>query len=46
MSIFTEENILNLLYSYNSWWKTGVMQKEFDKPFKRVPFYDAEKSMS
>lgn len=44
MAIFTEENILNLLYSYNSWWKTGVMQKEFDKPFKRVPFYDAEKS--
>ncbi len=43
MSIFTEENILNLLYSYNPWWKTGVVQKEFDKPIKRIQFYEAQK---
>ncbi len=43
MSLFTEENILNLLYSYNSWWRTGIVQKEFDKPIKRIPFYKAQK---
>ena len=28
MSIYSEENIINLLYSYNPWWLTGVVQKE------------------
>ena len=43
MPLFTEEKILNLLYSYNSWWRTGIVQKEFDKPIKRIPFYEAQK---
>ncbi|MBQ7158044.1 MAG: ATP-binding protein [Treponema sp.] len=41
MNYFSEESILNLLYSYNSWWKTGVVQKEFDKPMKRIAFYES-----
>ena len=44
MSIFTEENIINLLYSYNPWWKSGTVLKEFDKPKKRIPYYEANLS--
>ncbi len=44
MSLFTEENIINLLYSYNTWWRTGVVLKDFDKPIKRIPYYEANDS--
>jgi len=44
MSFFTEENIISLLYSYNSWWRTGVVLKDFDKPIKRIPYYEANDS--
>ncbi|MDD3382662.1 MAG: ATP-binding protein [Bacilli bacterium] len=44
MSIFTEENIINLLYSYNPWWKTGIVLRDFDKPMKRIPYYEANLS--
>ena len=30
MDYFSEESVLNLLYSYNPWWKTGIVQKEFE----------------
>ena len=43
MAIYTEENIISLLYSYNPWWRTGVVQKEFDKKMKRVAYYEANK---
>ncbi len=43
MALFTEENIISLLYSYNSWWRTGVVQKEFDKKMKRIAYYEANK---
>lgn len=43
MPIFTEDNILYLLYSYNPWWRTRVVPKGFDKPIKRIPFYEAKK---
>lgn len=43
MSLFTEENIVNLLYSYNPWWRTSIVQKEFDKPMKRIAYYEANK---
>lgn len=46
MSFFDEEKLLNLLYSFNPWWKTNVVQKEFDKPFKRIPFYEANKAFN
>jgi uncharacterized protein len=45
MSLFTDENILDLLYSYNPWWKTGSVQKEFDKPMKRIAFYEGYKAL-
>ncbi len=43
MALFTEENIISLLYSYNPWWRTGIVQKEFDKPMKRISYYEANK---
>ncbi len=43
MSIFTKENIINLLYSYNPWWRTGNIPKEFNKPMKRIPYYEANR---
>lgn len=43
MVLFTEENIIDLLYSYNPWWRTGVVQKEFDKKMKRTTYYEANK---
>lgn len=42
MSLVNTENILNLLFSYNPWWQTGIMKKEFDKPMRRFAFYEAE----
>lgn len=44
MPIFTEENIINLLYSYNTWWRTGAVLKNFDKPIKRISYYEANNS--
>ena len=46
MKIFSEENIIDLLYSYNPWWKSGVVQKEFNKPMKRIPYYEANKAFN
>jgi predicted AAA+ superfamily ATPase len=46
ISIFNEENVINLMYSYNPWWKTGQVQDDFDKPIKRIPFYEAMKVFS
>ena len=43
MALFTEENIINLLYSYNPWWRTNVVQSEFDKKMKRIAFHEANK---
>ena len=40
MLIANNENILKLLYSYNPWWQTGIIQEEFDKPMKRFAFYE------
>lgn len=44
MSLANSENILNLLFSYNPWWQTGIMQKEFIKPMKRFAYYEAMKT--
>ena len=43
MSLFTEENIISLLYSYNLWWRTGTVQNEFNKKMKRIAYYEANK---
>ena len=39
-------NILNLLFSYNPWWQTGTIQKEFNKPMKRFAYYDAMEKLN
>jgi predicted AAA+ superfamily ATPase len=44
ISIFNEENIISLLYSYNVWWKTGVIPDGLDKPIKRIPYYLANRA--
>ena len=41
---FSKESILNLLYSYNPWWKTGVVQKDFNKPMHRIAYYEGKKA--
>lgn len=41
MSIVSQENILDLLYSYNSWWKTGFIPKDFVKPMRRFAYFEA-----
>ena len=45
MSIVNQENILDLLYSYNSWWRTGFIQKDFVKPMHRFAYFEAFNSM-
>lgn len=46
MPIATSENILKLLYSYNPWWREGVLPKEFSKPIKRFAYYEAMKLLT
>lgn len=46
MAFYSEENIINLLFSYNPWWNTGLVQKDFDKPMKRIAFHEALKAFS
>jgi uncharacterized protein len=46
MTFDSEENIISLLYSYNPWWNTGSVQKDFDKPIKRIAYYEALKSLN
>ena len=43
MPIATSENILKLLYSYNPWWRDGVLPKDYLKPVKRFAWYEAMK---
>jgi uncharacterized protein len=43
MPIATPENILKLLYSYNPWWRDGVLPKDLLKPVKRLSWYEAMK---
>ncbi len=45
MELATNENVLNLLFSYNPWWQTGTVQKEFVKEMKRCAYYEAIKTM-
>lgn len=46
MALYSEENTINLLYSYNPWWQSGIVQNDFDKPMKRVAYHDAIKAFS
>ena len=44
MALANSENILRLLFSYNLWWQTGSVQKEFNKPMKRFAYQEAMNS--
>ena len=46
MALANSENILNLLFSYNPWWQTGTIKKEFNKPIKRFAYYDAMEKLN
>lgn len=41
MSIVSRENILDLLYSYNPWWRTGVIPKDLIRPMRRFAYFEA-----
>ncbi len=41
MELANSENILNLLFSYNPWWQSGIIQQEFNKPMKRFAYFEA-----
>lgn len=41
MTIANNENILKLLYFYNTWWRTGGVNENLNKPKKRFAFYEA-----
>ncbi|NSW83922.1 MAG: ATP-binding protein [Syntrophothermus sp.] len=41
MPIATSENILKLLYSYNPWWRDGILPKNLLKPTRRLAYYEA-----
>ena len=43
MPIVTPENVLKLLYSYNPWWRDGILPKEYSRPIKRFAFNEASK---
>ncbi|NTV90979.1 MAG: ATP-binding protein [Clostridiales bacterium] len=41
MAITTVENVIKLLYSYNPWWRTGIIPGDFIRPVKRFAFKEA-----
>jgi predicted AAA+ superfamily ATPase len=43
MAIVTQENVLKLLYSYNPWWRDGVLPKEYSRPIRRFAFNETSK---
>ena len=45
MAIVNSENVLNLLFSYNPWWQTGIIQKDFNKPMKRFAYFETLKAI-
>lgn len=45
MELATSENILNLLFAYNPWWSTNIIQKEFTKDVKRCAYFEAYQTM-
>ena len=45
MPITTKERILNVLTAYNPWWKTGAVNKNMAKTYKRFAFYEAMKRL-
>ncbi len=46
MEMKSSENLLKVLNSYNTWWRTGQMPKFMNREFKRFGFYEALEIMS
>lgn len=45
MAITTKENILKVLSAYNPWWKTGMVNPQMSKTYKRFAFHEAMKRL-
>ena len=41
MAITSVENVIKLLYSYNPWWRVGVMSQDMVKPTKRFAYFES-----
>ena len=41
MAITTTENVIKLLYSYNPWWRVGIMPQDMVKPIKRFAYMES-----
>lgn len=45
MPVITKEGILKVLSAYNPWWKTGVVNPQFAKAYKRFAYYESMKRL-
>lgn len=45
MAITSKERILKVLAAYNPWWKSGEINKQMAKTYKRFAFYEAMKRL-
>ena len=46
MAITTKEGILKVLSAYNPWWKTGTVNPQLSKTYRRFAFYEAMKRLA
>ncbi len=46
MAITTKEGILKVLTAYNPWWKTGMVNPQMAKNYKRFAFYESMKRIN
>ena len=46
MAIINSESILKVLASYNSWWKTGIINPSLAKSYKRFAYSEALKRIT
>jgi len=45
MAITTKEGILKVLAAYNPWWKTGTVNPQMAKTYRRFAYYEAMKRL-
>lgn len=45
MAITSKEGVLKVLTAYNPWWKTGAVNPQMAKTYRRFAFYEAMKRM-
>ncbi len=45
LSIISQEGILKVLTAYNPWWKTGAVNPQLSRSYKRFAFYEAMKRL-